>query len=449
MQSSLHEGGDSSWTQIAPFLDDAVASLDEKDRNAIVLRYIEGMSLREVGAALGWSEEAAKKRVSRSVEKLRIFFGRRGVALSGAVLTGGIAGHSVEAAPAGLAVAVTAAALKGTALTASTATLVKGTLKVMAWTKVKIGVAAGVAALVAFQSYEIASRNTELASLREQAPAQNANAAAEPTQVDSQELKQLRAEKMDLSSEVSKLREQLASAKPRTTESAQPEVKSSQDAAQENPGRKLGLAAAQGDPTAFDKLLALAKAELQYFNTNKAGLNDTERSVLASQTFAPLQAAFDAITEEATNGNRAALQAISTALQMPQLQGHAINSAGILAGNGDQVALQILLNPKDYNVPLSGTIGALKPAADNGNQQAVDALAAVASDQSQHALWAMAADGLANAAASGNSAAIDALIAMSGDTNQNVQRPVLSGLQRAAANQNARATEALRQISNR
>ena len=86
-ESSLNEGGDSAWKQIAPFLDDAIASLDEKDRTAIVLRYIKGMSLKEVGAALGWSEDAAKKRVSRAVEKLRIFFDHRSVTLSGAVST--------------------------------------------------------------------------------------------------------------------------------------------------------------------------------------------------------------------------------------------------------------------------------------------------------------------------------------------------------------------------
>src|SRR5436309_5297466 len=317
----------------------------------------------------------------------------------------------------------------------------------MAWTKAKIAVAAGVLALVAVQSYEIASRNKELASLRGQALAQNAKPAVEPAQTDSPELEQLRADKMNLSNEVLKLREQLASTKPRETKPPQPEVKLSQNAVQENPGRLLGLAVAQGDPTALEKLLAMAKAELQYFNTNGVGMNDTERDVLSRQTFAPLQAAFDAITDEATKGNQAALQALSTAIQIPELQGPAIHSAGILAGNGDEVALQILLNPKDYQVPLSSTIDALKPAADNGNQKAIDALAAVAANPNLQALRFMAADGLGNAAASGNAVAIDALIAMSGDTNQNVRTIVMSGLQRASANQNAKATEALRQMS--
>jgi RNA polymerase sigma factor (sigma-70 family) len=448
MRSNLHEGGDNAWKQIAPFLNDGIASLDEKDRNAILLRYIEGMSLKDVGAALGASEDAAKKRVSRAVEKLRIFFGNRGVTLSGSVLTGCLAANSVEAAPAGLAVAVTAAVLKGTALAASTSTLVKGTLKVMAWTKVKIAVGAGVAALVAVQSYEIVSRNKQLASLREQAPAQNAKPEAEPAQIANRELEQLRVDRMNLSNEVFKLRGQLASTKPRPPQPPQPEVKLSRDAPGENAGRQFGLAIAQGDPTALDKLLAMAKAEKQYFNTNSVGMNETERGELARQTFAPLRAAFDAITEEASKGNQAALQAVSRAIQIPELRAFATSSAGILAGNGDEVALQILLNPKDYDIPLSNTIGALKPAADNGNQKAIDALAAVAADQSQRALWYIVASALGNAAASGNPAAIDALIAMSGDTNQGVRSVVIAGLKQASANQNAKATDTLRQMNN-
>lgn len=236
MESNLHEGGDQAWKQIAPLLNEAIAGLDEKDRSAIVLRYMEGQSLKDVGAALGASEDAAKKRVSRAVEKLRTFFGRRGVTLSGAVLTGCIAANSVEAAPAGLAVAVTAAVLDGAALTASTSALVKGTLKIMAWTKVKIAVAASAAALVAVQSYELASQHRQLASLREQAVAQTAEPQADPAQMGGQELEQLRADQMKLSNEVVKLREQLALTTPRETPSPQPEVKPSRDAPRENAG---------------------------------------------------------------------------------------------------------------------------------------------------------------------------------------------------------------------
>ena len=60
--------------QIAPLLDAAMAGLNETDRHAVVLRFFDGKSLREVGAALGANEEAAKKRVSRALEKLRTLF---------------------------------------------------------------------------------------------------------------------------------------------------------------------------------------------------------------------------------------------------------------------------------------------------------------------------------------------------------------------------------------
>src|SRR5262245_35133070 len=82
MQSYVDEDKSDAWQQIAPLLDDAIAGLDEKDRNAVVLRFLEGKDYVEIGSALGASAEAAQVRVSRAVEKLRKIFGKRGVALS-------------------------------------------------------------------------------------------------------------------------------------------------------------------------------------------------------------------------------------------------------------------------------------------------------------------------------------------------------------------------------
>ena len=137
MQSLLNEPEPNVWPQIAPLLDAAMAGLGEKDRNAVVLRFFENKSLGEVGRALGASENAAKMRVNRALEKLRKFFFKRGVTLSGAIIAGAVSANSVHAAPAGLAITVTATAAKGLAAAASTLTLVKGALKLMAWTKMK------------------------------------------------------------------------------------------------------------------------------------------------------------------------------------------------------------------------------------------------------------------------------------------------------------------------
>ena len=150
MQTAPNENESGVWPQIAPLLDDAMAGLSETDRHALVLRFFDGKSLREVGAALGASEEAAKMRVNRAVEKLRKFFTKRGVVSTTAIIAGAISANSVQAAPVGLAKTVSAvAAAKGAAATTSTLTLIKGALKIMAWTNAKTAIVAGVAAMLA------------------------------------------------------------------------------------------------------------------------------------------------------------------------------------------------------------------------------------------------------------------------------------------------------------
>jgi RNA polymerase sigma factor (sigma-70 family) len=138
MQSTLNESDASVWPQIAPLLDDALGKLGEKDRNAIVLRFFENKNLREVGTALGASEDAAKMRVNRALDKLRKIFGKRGLTLSATLIAGAVSAGSVQAAPAGLAQTISGIAItKGAAAGGSTLALVKGVLKIMAWTKTK------------------------------------------------------------------------------------------------------------------------------------------------------------------------------------------------------------------------------------------------------------------------------------------------------------------------
>ncbi len=150
MQSLAEQNEPDAWTQLAPLLDAAIAALDAKERDAIVLRFFDGKSMREVGEALATSEDAAKKRVARAVEKLRHTFAQRGVVFPAAVVTSVMAAHSVQAAPAHLtASVVTMATAKGAAGGSTSLTLLK-VLKIMAWTKAKtaaVAVAAGVLAV--------------------------------------------------------------------------------------------------------------------------------------------------------------------------------------------------------------------------------------------------------------------------------------------------------------
>jgi RNA polymerase sigma factor (sigma-70 family) len=149
MESSLQNQPDTdAWKSLAPLLDEGMAQLNSKDRDALILRFFKDRTVREVAEAMGLKENAAQQRILRAVEKLRLFFSRRGVVVPAAAVTAAITAHSVQAAPGTLAHSVTAfAAAKGTAASASTLTLIKGALKSMAWTKSQSTIAAGVIAL--------------------------------------------------------------------------------------------------------------------------------------------------------------------------------------------------------------------------------------------------------------------------------------------------------------
>src|SRR5262249_2549718 len=104
--------GESPWTSLVPLLDEGLMNLREGDRLAVLLRYFEEKPFREVGGALGISEDAAQKRVAKSLEALTRFFQRRGfrvscVGASGATLFA----RAATAAPAHLAASAARQAL--------------------------------------------------------------------------------------------------------------------------------------------------------------------------------------------------------------------------------------------------------------------------------------------------------------------------------------------------
>jgi RNA polymerase sigma factor (sigma-70 family) len=122
----------------------ALESLVEGDRDAILLRFIEGQAFGAVGLALGVSEDAARMRTSRALEKIRAFFARQGITSSTAALAAVLAQEGM-AAPAGMAGGIAAAALAGKAAGAGA---VGGLFASLSTTK-SIAVAAGVLALAA------------------------------------------------------------------------------------------------------------------------------------------------------------------------------------------------------------------------------------------------------------------------------------------------------------
>lgn len=150
------------WEQVAPALEPAMDELGETDRQAILLRYFENRSLREVGVALGLGEDAAQKRVSRALDRLRDIFSRRGVSLSATALAGSLAAGAVQAAPAGLAVTISTAALGGAAVVTATTLATEGASTAMNLINLKTAAAIlGAAAVTGTATYVVQEREAD------------------------------------------------------------------------------------------------------------------------------------------------------------------------------------------------------------------------------------------------------------------------------------------------
>jgi RNA polymerase sigma factor (sigma-70 family) len=107
----IGQGKDAAWKQIAPLIEEAMTRLGVRDRNAIVLRFFEEQPFSSVGAALGITENAARMRVERALEKLRHFFVDRGVVISATGLAGMLANDALASVPPGTMTSIAANAL--------------------------------------------------------------------------------------------------------------------------------------------------------------------------------------------------------------------------------------------------------------------------------------------------------------------------------------------------
>jgi RNA polymerase sigma factor (sigma-70 family) len=125
---------DAEWNELAPVLEDALDELGDADQLAVLLRFIERRSFAEIGAALRLTEEAARKRVDRALDKLHVALGRRGIVSTATALTAALTRSAVSAAPSGLAATVTGAALGSIGVAT-------GALAIMGLTKLQIGIA--------------------------------------------------------------------------------------------------------------------------------------------------------------------------------------------------------------------------------------------------------------------------------------------------------------------
>src|ERR1051325_3611146 len=167
------------WERVRRVLDAAMSNLSEADSDALVLRFFRNEDLRCVGAALGVSDDAAQKRVTRALEKLRALLAKRGVGISAAALAALIGANAVQAAPAGLALTICAStALVGSSV--STSTFIAATKAIAMTTMQKAFIGLTLTALAATGIYEAHRAST----MRERAVALEQHEAPMAAQIE-------------------------------------------------------------------------------------------------------------------------------------------------------------------------------------------------------------------------------------------------------------------------
>jgi RNA polymerase sigma factor (sigma-70 family) len=188
------------WASIAPHLDAALGELNDSERDAILLRYFEKKSAPEIASQIGVSPEAAQKRVSRAVDRLRELFSKRGISVGAGGLAALITAHAVQGAPVGLAATISAAALAGAVV--SNSTIIAATTKTVAMTTMQKTILAATAAVLAgggvYQARHASQLRTRVEALQqEQTPL-------------TEQIQQLRQERDETSNRLAEASERIA-----------------------------------------------------------------------------------------------------------------------------------------------------------------------------------------------------------------------------------------------
>lgn len=170
METEPPHAPDDTWQEMQPVLDDALAALSDKDREALLLRFYRSLSVREIAATLGIATDAAQKRIDRATERLRGKLARRGVRAGGSLGTTMLAGFTADAQAAIPAVsslaskalaAGAASAITSTAIITTFATLMKSTSFI-----VPVVALISTTALVAMQRHSMATLEEETSLLQ-------------------------------------------------------------------------------------------------------------------------------------------------------------------------------------------------------------------------------------------------------------------------------------------
>jgi len=138
-------------SKVGELLAPAMNKLGERDRRAVLLKYYERKTFREIGALLGLKEEAARKRVARATQKMRMFFAREGTVLSTGTIMSHLYFRLSPPVDVSLVKKVTWVALNGAAgapVAAGPTALASSVMRTMAITKVTVAAAYAASILV-------------------------------------------------------------------------------------------------------------------------------------------------------------------------------------------------------------------------------------------------------------------------------------------------------------
>jgi len=153
---------ESNWNQVAPIIDAAIAKLPDELREPLVQHFLLGRKQTKIAKSLGIDQATVSRRLHEGIERLREHLKQTGVVCGSIALSTVLFKNASAAVPAKLAASLAKMALAGPATAAATAstsiipsygglkfTLVKGALKLMALTKLKTAVVAGVITIMA------------------------------------------------------------------------------------------------------------------------------------------------------------------------------------------------------------------------------------------------------------------------------------------------------------
>jgi RNA polymerase sigma factor (sigma-70 family) len=218
MDNQTQDHTQTNLARLAPILDEAINQLNAQDRAAIILRFFEQRDFRSVGQALNTSEDAARMRISRALNKLHSHLARYGVTLGAGALASMLAAEATTAAPAGLAAGIAGTALTSAALGGGISSTL---IKLLTMMKMKTAITgalaiATVAALLIAQHqaqryFALREENRALRDQLEQTQGMGAQASLEE-QGDSQQSRDAQREVLRLRGEVGRLRRELQGA---------------------------------------------------------------------------------------------------------------------------------------------------------------------------------------------------------------------------------------------